>query len=187
MKRVASILLLGILFFNWFGYRLLSDFLQEQANVQLEAQLDENNYDESQLIEMRVTLDLPYQTNWKEFERVDGEIEIDGVLYKYVKRKVENGQLVLLCLPNEAKMRLQTARDDFFKLVNDLQHSSSNKKSTMPATAMNSFSTEYWQEKNNWQIAVTCFDEPLNYSCSNTVLNANAFIATGEQPPDHLA
>lgn len=186
MKRIASILLLGILFFNWFGYRLLSDFLQQQANTQLEAQLDNNSYDESQLIEMRVTLNLPYQTNWSEFERVDGEIEIDGILYKYVKRKVENGQLVLLCLPNEAKMRLQTARDDFFKLVNDLQQSTQNKKSNTGTTALNSFSTEYWQEKNNWQIAVVTI-QTIDYSCSNTSIKADAFLATDEQPPDFRA
>ncbi|MBO9564514.1 MAG: hypothetical protein J7621_17170 [Niastella sp.] len=183
MKKLAAILLMGMLFFNWFGYRILADILQQQADTQLEARLDQNDYDESQLIELRVTLDLPYQTNWTGFERVDGEIEINGIHYKYVKRKVQDGQLVLMCLPNEEKMRLQTARDDFFKLVNDLQHPSQSKKSDNHSLSFNSFSTEYWSQKNDWQLA-SFSAEPLQYRNANAILKTNNYTSTPEQPPE---
>lgn len=184
MKKLAAILLLGMLFFNWFGYRILADILQQQADTQLEARLDQNDYDESQLIELRVTLDLPYQTNWTGFERVDGEIEINGIHYKYVKRKVQDGQLVLMCLPNEEKMRLQTARDDFFKLVNDLQHPSQNKKSdNNHSISFNSFSTEYWSQKNDWHLA-SFQAELLHYRNANAILTTNNYATTPEQPPE---
>jgi hypothetical protein len=182
LKQLAAILLLGILFFNWFGYRLLADLLQQKADIELEARLDQHDYDEAQLIEMRVTLNLPYQTNWTDFERVDGEIEINGIHYKYVKRKVQDGQLVLLCLPNETKMRLQTARDDFFKLVNDLQHPSQGKKSDNGRSFTN-FSTEYWSEKNDWSFAALLYQPPY-YHPNNTVLKTVSFTFTPEQPPE---
>jgi hypothetical protein len=173
-----------MLFFNWFGYRLLADILQEQADIELEARLDQHDYDDSQLLEMRVTLNLPYQTNWTDFERVDGEIEIDGIHYKYVKRKVQDGQLVLLCLPNENKMRLQTARDDFFKLVNDLQHPSQNKKSdNNHSFSFNSFSAEYWSQKNDWSLAAL-LDQPLHYRNNNAILQTGSYTTTPEQPPE---
>lgn len=173
-----------MLFFNWFGYRILADILQQQADTQLEARLDQNDYDESQLIELRVTLNLPYQTNWADFERVDGEIEINGIHYKYVKRKVQDGQLVLLCLPNEAKMRLQTARDDFFKLVNDLQHPAQNKKSdNNHSLSFNNFYTEYWSQKNDWLFA-TWLAEPLHYHNANAILKTVSYVSTPEQPPE---
>jgi hypothetical protein len=174
---------MGMLFFNWFGYRIFADILQQQADTQLEARLDQNDYDESQLIELRVTLDLPYQTNWTDFERVDGEIEINGIHYKYVKRKVQDGQLVLMCLPNEEKMRLQTARDDFFKLVNDLQHPSQSKKSDNHSLSFNSFSTEYWSQKNDWHLA-SFSAAPLHYRNANAILKTNNFTSTPEQPPE---
>lgn len=184
LKKIAAILLLGILFFNWFGYRLLADILQQHADIKLEARLDQNDYDESQLFEMRVMLNLPYQTNWADFERVDGEIEIDGIHYKYVKRKVQDGQLVLLCLPNEAKMRLQTARDDFFKLVNDLQHPSQNKKSdNNHSLSFNNFSAEYWSQKNDWSFTAL-LDEPLHHRNAIAALITGGYTSTPERPPD---
>lgn len=84
------------------------------------AALDNEEYDENSLITISVALDLPYATDWKDFERVDGEIMVNGHLYKYVKRKFEKGAMVLKCLPDDNKMHLQTAKADFFKLANDL-------------------------------------------------------------------
>jgi hypothetical protein len=40
----------------------------------------------------------------------------------------------LKCIPNEGKQRLQSARDEFFKLVNDLQQDHPSKKSSENAT-----------------------------------------------------
>src|SRR5688572_8694630 len=106
--------------------------MQHRADQTLEAQFDRNDYDEAQLLEMRVPLNMPYQTYSSGFERIDGEIEVDGIHYKYVKRKIENGELVLLCLPNQAKMQIESASNAFYKLVNDLENPLQN-KSSQPA------------------------------------------------------
>ncbi len=88
----------------------------------MEVQLDNNNYDESQLISIKVPITyLPYYNNSKTFERVDGQIEIHGTPYKYVKRRIYNDSLELLCIPNATAMKLQTTKNEFFKFVNDLQ------------------------------------------------------------------
>lgn len=182
MKRIASILLAFILLFNWVGYRILSGYFEERADLVLEQKLDNSDYDESQLIEIKVPLELPYQTNWKEFERFDGEIEIAGIHYKYVKRKVYNDSLILLCLPHEGKMKLQSARDEFFKLVNDLQHPAQSKKSDKGATAKNPV-TEYYSESQRWLIPkLTAL-----YHFSFIRKSAPAFTGftlTPEQPPE---
>ncbi|MEO5684225.1 MAG: hypothetical protein ABIQ88_16410 [Chitinophagaceae bacterium] len=136
MKKIASILLLGLLLFNWCGYRWVINLVQQNADTRLEAKLDRNEYDESQLIEIKVPVNLPYQTNWAAFERYDGEIEVNGVHYKYVKRKMEDGQLVLKCIPNQTKQRLESAKDDLFKITNDLQQDNAAKKSGAPATTL---------------------------------------------------
>src|SRR6185295_4704314 len=94
---------------------------------QLEARLDKDHYNESELIELKVAIHLPYQTSWSHFERYDGEVQLNGILYKYVKRKVINDTLVLLCIPNQEKMNLQTAKNDFFKNTNDLANTDSKK------------------------------------------------------------
>jgi len=182
VKRIAAILLLVIFLFNWFGYRLLSDYLQHKADTKLEAQLDQDQYDATRLIEMRVPLNMPYQTSSSNFERYDGEIEINGIHYKYVKRKVENGQLVLLCLPNETKMRLQSAREEFFKLVNDLQQANQGKSADHGHSIKNPV-TEYWQEMNNWGLEALVI-QPSPFDAYNVILPSHPSIIAPAQPPE---
>ena len=129
MKKLAAILLLAILIFNWIGYRFVVDYMQHKADIQLEARLDKNQYDESQLVELKVAIHLPYQTSWAAYERYDGEITLNGTLYKYVERKVSNDTLYLKCLPNTKKMHLETAKDDYFKNTNDLAQNNNSQKS----------------------------------------------------------
>jgi hypothetical protein len=182
LKRIAAILLLVLFLFNWYGYRLLSDYLQDRADARLEARLDLDDYDESLLIKVSMPLNMPYQNNWADYERYDGEVEIDGVHYKYVKRKIENGQLVLLCLPNDTKMQLQSAKNDFFKLVNDLQNNSQGKNSNT-GHSFKSPVTEYWQQDLNWQIEALA-QEAVNYATSVTLLPVVPFTSTPAQPPE---
>jgi hypothetical protein len=48
-----------------------------------------NDYDESQLIEIRIALDIPTKIAPTGFERHYGEIQFNGQIYAFVKRKVE--------------------------------------------------------------------------------------------------
>jgi hypothetical protein len=103
---------------------------------------------------MRVSLNLPYQNDQAVFERVNGEIEIDGTHYNYVKRRIENGQLVVMCIPNQRKTKIENSRDDYFKLINDLQQNGNAKKTEKSSsTAFKALFSEYNAETNNWSIA----------------------------------
>ncbi|MBI2730488.1 MAG: hypothetical protein HYX40_07030 [Sphingobacteriales bacterium] len=183
MRKILSILILLLLAFNWFGYRLMFNYLQQSKDSQLEAKFDNNSYDESQLIEIRVPLNMPYQNNWSGFERYDGEVTVKGVLYKYVKRKVENNQLVLLCYPNSDKMHLLNARDEFFKLANDFQQHNESKKPTAPNTqGFKNLLTEYVQQDNNWQLSSFEISKKLYIEC-NLLRIREGYPSTPEQPP----
>ena len=181
MRQTASILLLFILAFNWVGYRLFTGFLEHHSDISLEKKIDSSAYSDAELIEMRVPLNAPYlSSNPTEFERFDGEIELQGKHFKYVKRKIENGQLVLLCLPDENKNRIQNSREEFFKLVNDLSHSTQHKNKDVTTTK--SFTTEYKKENNLWVVDAL----PLTYLTHTAAYLSD--IATGygslpEHPP----
>jgi hypothetical protein len=183
VKRTASILLLAILLFNWLGYQFLSSYFEDKANTRLEAQLDDNNYDESQLISIKIPAEhLAYYNNSKQFDRVDGKIEISGIQYNYVKKRLYNDSLEFLCIPNHEVMRLQTAKDDFFKLVNDLQHTGQGKKSDSHSNSKN-LVTDYYMDNNAFNLNVFYFStekRPLANSSSIT----SRFSLTAEQPPE---
>ena len=139
MKRLAAILLVGVLFFNWYGYQLLSNYWQDRAERRLEASLDQNNYDESALISFKIPLtSLSYYTSTPGYQRVNGQIDIKGVHYQYVKRRIYGDTLEVLCLPNLTAMKLRTATSDFFRQVNDLQQQNQGKKNSNHSAKDNS-------------------------------------------------
>lgn len=82
------------------------------------AHVEQERYNPTDLITLTVPLSLPYQVDWDRWEQVRGEIEIDGITYQYVQRKVQGGQMVLQCLPNHQQAKIESARDRFFELAN---------------------------------------------------------------------
>lgn len=137
MRRLAAILLVGTLFFNWYGYQLLTQYWQQRSDRRLEARFDRDEYDESLLICLKIPITaLAYYRSSCEFQRVDGQIVIGGVHYKYVKRRIFGDSLELLCIANEAAMRLQKVSGDFFRHVNDLQHRAFGKRTDYQETAI---------------------------------------------------
>jgi hypothetical protein len=144
LRLFAAILLWGILLFNWVGYRVLNSFMQDKADLQLEAQLDRCQYDESQLLSIKVPVaQLAYYNNSPVFERVDGQIEIGGIPYQYVKRRIYNDSLEVLCIPNRAALKLRLSRDDYFKLVNDIQRSQGQHPGSHPASFKGTIADPY--------------------------------------------
>ena len=128
MKKFAAISLLILLLFNFIGYRLVFYALQQNAEENIVARIDKENYNDVDLVTLTVPLSMPYLQDSKDFERKDGEITINGKIYHYVKQKISQGNLVLMCLPDEQKTHLQNAKDDFFRLANELQNNTSSSK-----------------------------------------------------------
>lgn len=182
MKRIAAILLIVILFFNWYGYKVITAFLQKKANQHLEARLDNNDYDESQLIEIRVALDMPYQISQAEFERQYGEIEIEGKSYTYVKRKIEDGYLILKCIYNNSKDRIKSAGNDFYKLANGLDQNQPDKKQSNNSSVAKNFWSEYDDHTNTFSInSLDNLLSPKFMGHSSSLYNT--WQSTAKQPP----
>ncbi len=133
MKRLPAILFFAILLFNFYGYRLMIDCLQDKQQAAFTAQVDRNNYKESDLISIKTAMDVPYYTNTQVYERTYGSVKVGGVEYEYVKRRVYHDTLELLCLPNGAKTAMEQTRNEFFKNSIDGGPFSPNKKSSHTA------------------------------------------------------
>jgi capsid protein len=166
------------------GYRFVTNYMEQQQSAQLEVQLDNKQYDETALIEVRVPVNLPYQTDWKEFERVDGEVEFNGMHYKFVERKLQGGEMIYKCIPNEGKELLVNARENFFKLVNDLQtQQSSNKKSASNNHSVKTFSFDYCEK--SIQFHLSSLDAVVkNHISHSAAAIRSAFLISPEQPPE---
>jgi hypothetical protein len=180
LRKLFSILLIIVLLFNWFGYQLLIYFTEVKANVQLEAQLDEDKYDESQLVSIKIPVTyLPYYNNSKIFERINGQVEIRGVPYKYVKRRIYNDSLEMLCIPNHAAIKSQANKNEFFKFANDLQQ---EKKSGSHNGSYKIFSLGYYTANDLLQIN----NPPCRVSLMSAFYSLNISsrsILSEERPP----
>jgi hypothetical protein len=183
LKKIAAILLLGILLFNWMGYRFLTSYLEERVNQQLDARLDNNNYDESDLISIKVANNLPY-TNSKEFERVSGQIEIAGIQYNYVKIKVAADSLELLCIPNHDVTRMRASKDEFFRQVNDLQRNSQGKKADNHSASSKSFSVDSYTANDMLSLDHPDFTNVGKAYQLYSFFLPSCYSPIAEQPPD---
>ena len=110
----------------------------------MEALLDKDQYDTNDLISITVPLNNPYQLEQTNFQRIDGEINFQGKNFKYVKRKVSDGKLILLCIPDARKMVLKKGKAEYGNNVNDLNGSS--KSSSHSGTQKNFNGNDYTSE-----------------------------------------
>jgi hypothetical protein len=145
LKKLVAIFLIALFLFNLVGYQFVFTYVQQNSDEQFEASIDNDDYTDAELLTIKIPLNLPYQTSQANFERVSGEIKVGGKIYKYVQRKVSNGELVLQCLPDYEKMNLQSARNDFFKYTNDLiQNHNSNKSGHSKTVAFKKIMLDFY-------------------------------------------
>lgn len=156
------------------------NFLQQQADSRLELRIDANDYDDSQLIEIKVALNMPYQAVNTSFERHYGEVEIGDQYYTYVKRKVEDGFLVLKCIPNHQKENIQNAERKFFS-------GKETENSTSPfAKLAKSLAADFDNDKQLIQLSSLNITTLTNNSFITSCMRSG-FATTAERPPEVLA
>lgn len=180
MRKIAAILFILILAFNFCGYRLVISFLQNKADAKLETRIDNSDYDESQLIEMRVSMNMPYQERYTEFERHYGEITIDGKAYTYVKSKIEGDVLVLKCIANESKQQLKKTADNLAQSNSGQEQENNGKKQSF--SVLKIFNGDYDDKNQFCSLSLNDISGNKLSPDYSAALN-DVLIKTPHQPP----
>ena len=182
LKKITAILLISLLLFNIVGYKLVFAYLEENATSRLEEKIDAGQYDESQLIEIKIPLQLPYYNDSK-YQTCYGETEFNGEHYRYVKRKVSGNTLYLLCLPHTEKDNIAAVKTDFVKAVNDIPQNG------VPQKGQPSFIklmlTEFLQEEKTNDFTLQLIEYKDLHSF-DSYLFSQFEPKTAAQPPDIL-
>jgi hypothetical protein len=185
MKKLAAILLLAIFAFNMFGYKLWSYYAEQHADQSLAIAVDRNDYNEAELVLVTKTINLPYYNNTKDFTLAGGEAEINGVFYTYVKYRINNNQLEMLCLPNTQKTKIRQAKNDFYNTTADIEKKATEKNKSNSGLTVKKAVSEY-DENSIWKPGAVINQKSIVYSSLyNTNLGA-LHKATVEQPPEYL-
>jgi hypothetical protein len=181
LKKLTAILLLSIHFFSLAGYTLLIQHLMNNADRQLEQSLDKMAYNDKDLIEVSVPLNMPYLTNTNKFERTDGQLELNGIHYNYVKRKISNDTLYVLCIPNISKTKLLDVKLNYANQNSDNPSGKNNAES--PVKKWN-FGNDYSCTNNEVIFFLTTFSNNNTHQF-NLALLPSAYIKAPAQPPDY--
>lgn len=177
MKQVIAICCLLVLCWASIGHRVANAYAQWQSDVALENRLDAGNFSEQELFTIKVPISLPYQVDWQQYQRVDGEIEIDGVVYHYVQQKITNDTMFLQCIPHTAKNNIAAASVKVFESLNDLQ---SQKQSGKKIASFKGF-TEF-EEQDIWKVDRFIKQTPTYEECF-TIHYKTPFLYGEIKPP----
>lgn len=180
LKRLAAILFISIVLFNLYGYQFVIDFFQDKQEVQLQSSIDNDQYNEQDLVYIKLPVNLPYYSNSANYEKITGSVTVSGVEYKYVKRRIYNDSIELACVLNTGKQEFQSARDEFMKLGNDWLNTHPTKKST---TNIKLVTLDFCNKIHSLTISsLSILSERSAIVHSN--LPALLYLAILEQPPD---
>ncbi len=182
MRKSAAVILLLILLFNIIGYRVWFYYAEQKADMAMESRLDKDQYDVNDLISITVPLDNPYQLEQRNFQRIDGEFNFQGKNFKYVKCKVSDGKLILLCIPDARKMVLKKAKAEYGNTANDLNGNSkgSSRSGTQKSFSGNDYTSETCQLSTS---ILPCFHTSILVSVVNAKL-VSQFIPSPGKPPE---
>src|SRR5436190_173113 len=166
--------------FNLAGYRWLFSAIEKNATAKLEQKISAGQYSNEQLVEIRIPLNMPYYSD-KDYEDVYGETDWNGDHYRYVKRKVSDNTLFLLCLPNKEKTSIVNVKNEFTKAVNDIP---GNKQGSQQKNGLIKLLTTEFRvnqttfEINNFSIS------SLSYVSKNAEAKDLFIPLTDAQPPE---
>jgi glutamate racemase len=165
---------------------MVFSYLEKEASQELVASIETKSFDENNLIEIKTDLNMPYVSD-KDYENAYGETVIKGVHYQYVKRKIENNVLYLMCLPNDTKTVLAETKTTIEKNNAETDNSSSKQKSPVQKI-LKSTQTEYVQNHYSYQIDnIVIIPSSILLNNRNNKLSSLFTPLTPEQPPECFA
>ena len=157
--------------------------MEQKATQRLEEKIDAGQYTEAQLLEVKIPLQIPYYSDTK-YEACYGELRLNGEHYRYVKRKISDGVLYLLCLPHKEKDNISAAKTDFVKAVNDAQNNSVPQKQNQPSL-IKLLLSEFLQQQKDDNPGLQLLAGKNKYS-RNSYLISQFDPQTTAQPPEIL-
>lgn len=184
MRRILSILLLGLLLYNMVGYSIV--YLSEETHTISERGKDLiQQSDHSQDIVIKVPVAVPYQTNWDAPEQVEGQILHEGQYYQMKSRQLINDTMYVHCEYD------QTARERFSDLaskINDqVTGNASDQQKGQHSNILKNFVKEYMSQDRKHVFYLLEWAPAREVVASQAQLHISERQFTIPSPPPDLA
>jgi hypothetical protein len=147
-RKIATILLLTFLFFNWVGYWLCIAWVESRETAGWKVRTDKDQYSDSQLILFKVSAAaLPYSNSSADFEKADGEIKVGDIHYRYVRKRLYNDSLEFLCLPCQESNAIRAVRNDMIRQATGIPDNGNHGRSLPAGKASQVLLKAFWYEE----------------------------------------
>ncbi|OYY05659.1 MAG: hypothetical protein B7X86_10815 [Sphingobacteriales bacterium 17-39-43] len=180
LRKLTAIFFLLLFLFNIAGYKGLFFFLTQSADERLAEKIKDGNDLDKDMIMVKFPFNVPYLSDSKDFESMEGEVNLKGTIYKYVKRKIARDTLFLICIENKEKTLIEKKRAEYFNKVNDLDASTSKK------TGAKQIKLEYYFKNSEISLKdlyVLDFQSPHSFVI-NSIQNGHYYLFA--PPPESL-
>ncbi len=163
MKRIFSIVMLFLFLLNVLGYYGVFVGLRFKNVQDLVQKLDENAYESSETFTFKIPITVPYYTDSRDFERVDGEFEHDGEVYRLVKQRLHQDTLSIVCVKDNESKKINAALADYVKTFTDKPESTKQGVKTLQLIKdYIPFSIAVDTNSTGWEITSHYSIEPQN-------------------------
>jgi len=98
MKRAFSFLLLFLMGLSSIGYYGILLMTKRELARQIVTKIDENANEIGGDLILKIPVPLPYLVDSREYERTDGEINYEGEVYRFIKRRLYHDTLFIVCV-----------------------------------------------------------------------------------------
>ncbi|MBL0742559.1 hypothetical protein [Chryseolinea lacunae] len=119
MRKTLTIVLTLLLLLNVMGYYGVFMGLSYKNSQDLMARFDSEDYGVQETVTLKVPLAVPYAMDNNHYERVDGELEHDGEVYRLVKQRLSQDTLYIVCYKDNQSKRINQALADYVKTFTD--------------------------------------------------------------------
>src|ERR1700748_1665516 len=143
--------MLLVILFNLGGYSLFFQYMINRSDNKIIYRINHNHYRNSELVEVKIPVNLPTLQDWTEYAEVSGQVQFKNNKYNYAEIKMTRDTLYLLVIPNHDRTKLVNANIIYAKQVNDIPLS---KKSHNSLIKKSISETEYRYTTLNYKITV---------------------------------
>jgi hypothetical protein len=98
--------------------------LQYRNNVEMIEKLDHDDYQDRDLVTIKIPIAIPYATDSEDFVRVEGLFEHNGEFYRLVKQRLFQDTLHVVCVKDHELAYINQAWEQYVKTFTD-NHSDS--------------------------------------------------------------
>lgn len=182
VKKFIAILLLNVHLFNLGGYNLAFQYFIHRSEVQIVKEIYENKVDATKLVEIKIPVHLPQIHSWAGYVHDQGQLQLKGVYYNYLRYKVTQDTMSFICIANSVKTRLVKANLIIAKEISDVPlskkgHDQSQKKANTGSEY--SFQVMHYQFLSYGRI-LKVHSRPIAYHVNSP------FIESPGKPPNSV-